>query len=203
MTAQMKAFFDRLFTWCHIFPLLGKYSLSVVTTGNDGIEETGEFLEKMLATYGTHSFGTISSMGGLNPGFFPWREKSREKYKNFAGIVAKTILDKKKPKSKAMQRKMFKTMHNKMSGIHAINCLVHGVPEGQPRPHWVRIKIMKFFINKFKLTPEQLKKWSEILSFELSWWRDAGWLKATSMKKLSKIQLPQNFKSKDRLLGTE
>ena len=27
VTAQMKAFFDRLFTWCHIFPLLGKYSL--------------------------------------------------------------------------------------------------------------------------------------------------------------------------------
>ena len=43
VSAQMKALFDRLFVWCHIFPLLGKYSLSAVTTGNDGYQQTGEY----------------------------------------------------------------------------------------------------------------------------------------------------------------
>ena len=38
-----------MFTWCHIFPLLGKYSLSACTTGNDGYKEVGSYLEKILA----------------------------------------------------------------------------------------------------------------------------------------------------------
>ena len=121
VTAQMKAFCDRLFTWCHVYPLLGKYSLSAVTTGNDGHKETGEFLEKMLATYGTYSFGSILSLGGFTPGFFPWREESRKKYTKLAQKVAQTVLQGKMPPSRSIQNKIFRTMKNKMSGIHAVN----------------------------------------------------------------------------------
>lgn len=201
VTAQMKALCDRLFTWCHIYPLLGKYSLSVVTTGNDGHKETAEFLEKMLATYGTCSFGSILSIGGFTPGFFPWRKQSRNKYKKFAGIVANTILQQKRPKSRSIQRKMFRTMKNKMSGIHAVNSIVHGVPENQPHPPKLRVSIMRLFFRKMKLTETQLDKWANLLSFELAWWRDRGWLRAKSLEQLAGMPVPEGFHIKERLLG--
>ena len=40
VTAQMKALCDRLFSWCHFYPLFVKYRLSVVKTGIDGHKET-------------------------------------------------------------------------------------------------------------------------------------------------------------------
>jgi multimeric flavodoxin WrbA len=202
VTAQMKAFCDRLFTWCHIYPLLGKYSLSVVTTGNDGLKEAGNFLEKMLATYGTYSFGSILSMGGLTPGFFPWREHSRKKYRKFAQKVANTIMKHKRPKSRPIQRAIFRTMKHKMSGIHAVNSMVHGVPDGQPQPPKLRLKIMRFFLKKMQLTDAQLEKWAGLLSFELSWWRDRGWLRAKSLKQLANMPLPEGFNATERLLGS-
>lgn len=201
VTAQMKALCDRLFTWCHIYPLLGKYSLSVVTTGNDGHKETAEFLEKMLATYGTWSFGSILSIGGFTPGFFPWRDHSRNKYKKFAGKVANTILQNKRPKSRSIQRKMFRIMKHKMSGIHAVNSLVHGVPKNQPNPPKLRLTIMRFFFRKMKLTENQLGKWADLLSFELAWWRDRGWLRAKSLEQLAGMPVPEGFHVKKRLMG--
>lgn len=201
VTAQMKALCDRLFTWCHIYPLLGRYGLSVVTTGNDGHNETAEFLEKMLATYGACSFGSILSIGGFTPGFFPWREQSRNKYKKYAGKVVDTILQNKRPRSRSIQRKIFRTMKHKMSGIHAINSIVHGVPENQPHPSKLRLKIMQFFIGKMKITDAQLDKWAGLLSFELAWWRDRGWLRAKSLEQLADMPVPEGFHVRQRLMG--
>ena len=148
VSAQMKALFDRLFTWCHIYPLLGKYSLSAVTTGNEGHKETSEFLEKMLATYGTRSFGSLMSIGAFTPGFFPWRGKARQKNQKIARKVARTIMDEKKPASRKIQKQIFKVMNNKMNGVHTINCMQHGIPEGQPAPVKLRQKIMSYFFKK-------------------------------------------------------
>lgn len=203
VTAQMKAFFDRLFTWCHIYPLLGKYSLSAVTTGNEGHKETGSFLEKMLATYGTFSFGSILSIGGFTPGFFPWREHSRNKYRKLAKKVAKTILLEKRPKSIPIQRKMFRVMKNKMSGIHALNSMRYGAPDGQPNPPKLRLKIMRFFFKKMNVNEKQLEKLAGLLSFELAWWRDRGWLWARSLKHLVTISQLQNFDLQSHLFVNE
>jgi multimeric flavodoxin WrbA len=200
ITAQMKALFDRLFTWCHIFPLLGTYSLSACTTGNDGHQEVGNFLEKMLATYGTSSFGTISSIGGFTPGFFPWRQHARENNKALARKVAQTILEGRRLPVTAMQRKMFKVMRRKMTGMHAINCLRQGNVEGQPRPNWLRLRVMQYFIRKMGLTEKQLNRWSGFMAFELSWWRARGWLDAKSFKELSQKPVPAEFKLRERLL---
>lgn len=202
VTAQMKAFFDRLFTWCHIYPLLGKYSLSAVTTGNEGHRETGSFLEKMLATYGTFSFGSILSIGGFTPGFFPWREHSRNKYRKLAKKVAKKILLEKRPKSKPIQRKMFRVMKNKMSGIHALNSMRYRAPDGQPNPPKLRLKIMRFFFKKMNVNEKQLEKLAGLLSFELAWWRDREWLWARSLKQLAGMPVPENFNVRDRLIGS-
>lgn len=201
VTAQMKAFCDRLFTWCHIYPLLGKYSMSAVTTGNDGQKETGKFLEKMLATYGTYSFGSILSMGGLTPGFFPWREHSRKKYRKLAQKVAQTVLQGKMPPKRSIQRTIFRIMKNKMSGIHAVNSMVYGVPENQPNPPKVRVKLMQIFYKRMNLTEVQLKKWAGLLAFELAWWRERGWLRARSLHQLANMPIPDGFNVKKRLLG--
>jgi multimeric flavodoxin WrbA len=201
VTAQMKALFDRLFTWCHIFPLLGKYSLSACTTGNDGHGETGEFLEKMLATYGTFSFGTINSMFGFTPGFFPARHRARARNKKLAARVARTVLEGKKPPVNRMHRKMFKAMRRKMTGVHAINCMRRGNVEGQPRPPWLRLTIMKYFIEKLGFTDEQLDTWAGFLQFELGWWRSRGWLDARSFAQLASKPVPANFDLKQRLLA--
>jgi multimeric flavodoxin WrbA len=203
VTAQMKAFFDRLFTWCHIFPLLGKYSLSAVTTGNDGQRETAAFLEKMLATFGTFSFGSITSMGGFTPGFFPWRAHGRAKNKKLAKKVASTILKRQLPAKRSIQKKMFRAMKLKMTGIHTVNCKQFGIPDGQPKPNPVRAKLMYTFFRKFKLTEEQLNKWAKILAFELAWWRDRNWLDANSLKQLMEKPIPENFNISSRLLNNQ
>ncbi|NPE30103.1 flavodoxin family protein [Methanococcoides sp. SA1] len=200
IAAQMKALFDRLFTWCHIYPLLGKYGLSVVTTGNEGHGETGEFLEKMLATYGTYSFGSVQSIGGFTPGFFPWREKAREKNKKLAQKVANTILKGKKPSMKPIQRHIYKVMKNKMNGIHAVNSMVYGVPNDQPNPSKFHLKILPVIFKRLKMDESQIKKWGDILAFELSWWRDRGWLRTKSLKQLQHMADTNDFDVRSRLL---
>jgi multimeric flavodoxin WrbA len=200
VTAQMKALFDRLFTWCHIFPLLGKYSLSACTTGNDGHGEVGAFLEKMLATWGTSSFGTIHSIGGFTPGFFPWRQHARDRNRKLARRVASTVAAGDALPVGRLQRRMFRVMRRKMTGMHAINCMRRGLVEGQPRPHWLRSRIMGFFIRKMGLTDEQLDRWSGFLAFELLWWRDRGWLWTRSFAQLAARPVPADFDARDRLL---
>ncbi len=200
VTAQMKAFFDRLFTWCHIYPLLGKYSLSAVTTGNDGQKETAAFLEKMLATYGTMSFGSIKSMGAFTSGFFPWRNEARKKNKKLAQKVANTILEKKIPPPRKIQRSIFKVMKNKMSGIHTINCMKYGVPAGQPNPLKAKVKLINYLFRKMNISDKQIEKMAGYLPFELSWWRDRNWLGAKSLKQIMNQPVPNEFDVKKRLL---
>ena len=143
ITAQMKALFDRLFTWCHIFPLLGKYSLSACTTGNDGEKETAAFLEKMLATYGTSSFGTLCSLGAFTPGFFPRRQSARETHRKLARKVVATLLSGKALPVTALQRKMFKVMKRKVAATHAIDWLRTGPVAGQPAPNPILLWLMR------------------------------------------------------------
>jgi multimeric flavodoxin WrbA len=200
VTAQMKALFDRLFTWCHIFPLLGKYSMSVCTTGNDGQEETGRFLEKMLATYGTWSFGTMIGTGSYTPGFFPRREASLAKYRKLAGQVAETILAGKKPAATTWQRKMFKVMKRKMTGVHVINHIHNGPMDGFPDPPALMVRMIKGLMQKRGVTNEQVGKLAQLMSFELGWWKSRGWLTAKSFRQLAAQPVPADFHIRERLL---
>ncbi len=200
VSAQMKAFFDRLFTWCHIFPLLGKYSLSACTTGNDGHKETGYFLEKMLATYGTSSFGTLCSTGAFVSGEFPKREHARTKHAKLARRVAKTVLNNTPLPANRLQRQMFKVMKRKLMGIHAINAIRYGHIDGQPAPSWIQLQMMKQMFKRMKVTDEQLTNWAGYISFEYSWWKSRGWLNAKSFQELANRPAPSGFETKKRLL---
>jgi multimeric flavodoxin WrbA len=200
VSAQMKALFDRLFTWCHIFPLLGKYSLSACTTGNDGYKETGDFLEKMLATYGTSSFGTIVGAGSYTPGFFPRRESEREKYRKLAGKIAQTVQAGTLPTLNSWNRQMFSVMKRKMTGVHAVNYMSAGPIEGQPDPPRLMIKLIQNAMTKKGIAKEQMDQLASLMSFELGWWRDRGWLGAKSFRQLAAIPVPTGFNVRERLL---
>ena len=203
VSAQMKALFDRLFTWCHIFPLLGKYGLSVCTTGNDGFREMGDFQEKILGTYGVSSFGTIYSAGAFTPGFFPRREMARKRYKLFAKRVANVILSGKKPPITNWQNRMFKVMKKKMNGVHVIHYLRYGAVNNQPDPSRFLLWMMKKIMKKRKVTDEQIDKLANVMTFELNWWQDRNWLYARNFKQLLETPIPDGFDAKQHLLQPE
>lgn len=200
VSAQMKALFDRLFTWCHIFPLLGKPALSATTTGSEGQGETGRFLEKMLATWGTHSFGTIASIGGFTPGFFPSRSYARKRNRKLARRVARILLSGKPLGNTRMQRKMFKVMKRKMRGVHTFNSLRHGLVEGQPAPNMLRVRMLRLIFRKIGLTDADRDKLGTFMAFELGWWRARGWLWARTFKQLAQMPVPRGFDARRRLL---
>jgi hypothetical protein len=154
----------------------------------------------MLATYGTSSFGTIDSILGFTPGFFPGRQRARTGNKKLARKVARTILAGKKLPVNKMQKEMFKVMRGKMTGAHTIHCMRNGNVPGQPNPPWLRLKIMKFYIKKLNLSDEHLDTLAGFLEFELGWWRSRGWLDVKSFKQLAEQPAPANFDARKHLL---
>ena len=201
ISAQTKALFDRLFTWCHIFPLLGKPALSATTTGNEGHGEVGRYLEKMLATWGAHSFGTLASIGGFTPGFFPWRRNARQRHRKLARRVTRTLLSGQPLGTTRMQRKMFKVMKRKMTGVHNFNSLRYGLVEGQPVPNTLRVRILRLIFRKIGLTDADRDKLGTFMAFELGWWRARGWLWARTFKQLAAMPVPEGFDARRRLLA--
>jgi hypothetical protein len=172
----------------------------VVTTGNDGHGETGKFLEKMLATYGTSSFGTVYSMGAFTPGFFPRREQARNRYKKLARKVAERILSGKQPHVTSWLRKMYKIMKLKMGGVHAVHYLSNGPTEGQPDPSPFILWLMRTIIKKRNITQDEIDRLAGLMGFELSWWRDRGWLRTRNFKQLRAVPIPLDFIVSERLL---
>lgn len=200
VTAQMKAFFDRLFTWCHIFPLLGKYSLAAVTTGNDGIKPVSDFMQKMLATYGTSSFGTISSMGGFTPGFFPFRDKARLKNKKLAAKIVDTINEGKRPAVLPVQKKMFSVMFRKMSGTNIFKHIADTPDKSSVLPSPSKLKFLQKIFKRVGFTEKHILKIASMMAFEYGWWVERNWLKAKSFKQLAEMSLSDGFSIHENLL---
>ncbi len=200
VSAQMKALFDRLFTWCHIFPLLGKYSLSIVTTGDDGGRQTVDFLEKMLATYGTFSFGSIIGKGAYTPGFFPKRKEARTEIKKIASRAAKLILKNELPPQTGWQKKMFSVMKKKITGVHTVSFIMNGAVEGIPDPPRLYVKMLKAAIRKKGIPREDTLRLSKLMGFELDWWRNMNWLNAKSIKDLMNADIRNGFDPVAKLL---
>jgi len=126
VSAQMKALIDRLFTWCQTHPLIGKYSLSAVTARNDGQKETAAFLEKMLAAYGTSSFGSLMGIGAFTPGFFSWRKTAKIHNQKLARKVSRTIQEEKITDRRKIRKELYKTKNYRMRDVHIMNCLSYG-----------------------------------------------------------------------------
>jgi len=201
VSAQLKALLDRLFTWCHVFPLLGKPALSATTTGSEGQQEVARYLEKMLAAWGAHSFGTIESMGGFTPGFFPARGYARERHRKLARRVAKVLLFGGPRGTTRMQRRLFRIMKRKLHGVHRFRCLKEGPVQGQPVPGWFRGWLQRLVFRRLGLSDDDRQKLGSFMDFELGWWRARGWLWARSFRQLAAMPVPEGFDPRARLLG--
>lgn len=68
------------------------------------------------------------------------------------------------------------------SGIHSVNCMLDGMPTGQPKPPRLFTWMLKRFVKKANITGVQLNVWAGLLSFELGIWRHKGWLYARSFQ---------------------
>ncbi len=200
VSAQMKAFLDRLFTWCHVFPLIGKYGLSLVTTANDGHEETANFLEKMLATYGIQSFGPVTATGAFSSGLFPRKASELARYRKLAQRVAWTVRGGKFPRATAWNKKMFKAMRRKMAGMHAIRYILDGPIEGQPDPPRFLVNLIKKRLEQTGSKRNVLQQMTRNATFEYEWWKARGWFGTKSFRELAATPLPERFDVKERLL---
>lgn len=200
VSAQMKMLFDRLFTWVHVFPLLGKYGMTAVTTGNDGLKETGSYLEKIMATLGISSFGTISAQGAFSPGFFPRRASERKKNQKMADKVAGILQSGKLPAPTSWNRKMFSVMKKKLTGINLVHYLDNSQAPNSPTPAKALLKMMEKGMAKNGVEMKDVKKLAGFMNFEYNWWLGRSWYGAKSFNQLAKIPLPETFDLKGRLI---
>lgn len=91
ISAQTKTLFDRTFMWIHLIKLMGKPTLTAITTGGDGIWTTEKYMSAVLGMMGCIMVGHLRGIG-KQPGFFPERENCKSKYRPLAEKVA-NILD--------------------------------------------------------------------------------------------------------------
>ena len=199
VTAQMKAMVDRLFTWCHIFPLLGKFGMTAVTTGNDGGPETSGFLEKILATYGIRSFGTIVGTGAFTPGFYPRRQSERARNTRLAARVAEALKNNRQPKPTAWNRKMFSVMSRKMSGVNLVRHMNGTQAPGSPTPPRSLERLVKKGMAKRGVSDADVARIASLMSFEYRWWQDRKWLGSRSFSQLMNQPVPEDFDIRERL----
>lgn len=87
ISAQTKVLLDRTFQWIHLQGLIGKPTITAVTSGGDGIATTQGYLSIMLQFMGCVMVGHLKGIG-QQPGFFPDRAAYKEKYR---GLAQKTV----------------------------------------------------------------------------------------------------------------
>jgi multimeric flavodoxin WrbA len=89
VTAQLKAFIDRLGGAIHCQLLLGKYGAVAATAGGSGQEETAQFLEMLLVRLGAQCTGRVATTleDGLIPDSAPVMEQAFEKGRDLAQAI--------------------------------------------------------------------------------------------------------------------
>jgi multimeric flavodoxin WrbA len=90
VSAQFKVFADRIFVWLHTLRLLGKPSLSVITTAGSGISPTKKYLDMILYLLGTIPMGCLTASEYKNKDYYTM-EYCRKKYTPLAIKAAKIL----------------------------------------------------------------------------------------------------------------
>lgn len=83
VSAQLKAFADRVFVWLHTLRLFGKPSISVITTAGSGISSTRKFLNMLLYLLGTIPIGCLTAVEYKDRNYFT-PESCRRNYASLA-----------------------------------------------------------------------------------------------------------------------
>jgi multimeric flavodoxin WrbA len=108
VSAQMKAFFDRLNGMVHCTALEGKYAAVVETSGGGEDEEVLEYMERMVTALGAISVGGIGSPGGAGPREFPDEEALFEKAHALGSGLCSSIREKRAFPAQEAARLAFK-----------------------------------------------------------------------------------------------
>lgn len=109
VTGQTKILFDRLMMWIHLIGLMGKPTITAVTSAGDGIKSCQEYLDLIVQFMGCILVGQLEGIG-LQPGYFPERQKYVEKYKYLAKKTASILSEKKEAKPSKMNEHAFEHM---------------------------------------------------------------------------------------------
>jgi multimeric flavodoxin WrbA len=92
VTAQLKAFIDRLGHAIHCQRLLGKYGAVVATAGGSGQDETADYMETLLNRVGAQSVGRIACT--LEDGLIPAESEAMKKARDLGLSLAQAIREK-------------------------------------------------------------------------------------------------------------
>lgn len=90
VSAQFKAFADRIFVWLHTLRLIGKPSVSVITTDGSGIRPTQKFLDLILYLLGTIPLGRITAAEYKNKDYYTM-EYCKSRYSTLAKKTARIL----------------------------------------------------------------------------------------------------------------
>lgn len=112
VTAQMKAFADRIFVWYHICRLIGKPAITSVTTAKSGTRPTEKYLNMLLYLLGTVPVGHLRGTG-YRPGELQNRDKIREQYRKLAEKTVRILNGRKKIRPGIMNHVYFTAMKMK------------------------------------------------------------------------------------------
>jgi len=93
VSAQMKAFIDRLNGLIHCTALEGKYAVLVETSGGGGDEEVIEYLERVVSALGALTVGSVASPGA-GPRQFPDQEELFAKARTLGTELCASIAEK-------------------------------------------------------------------------------------------------------------
>lgn len=90
VSAQFKTFADRIFVWLHTLRLIGKPSMSVVTTAGSGLKPARKFLKLIQYLFGTIPVGSLEAVEYFERDYTSM-DFCRRKYSKLAQKVAKTL----------------------------------------------------------------------------------------------------------------
>jgi multimeric flavodoxin WrbA len=106
VSAQLKAFIDRVFIWYHLMKLMGKPAISAVTTARTGRKPTEKYLKLVLYALGAVPIGSLRGIG-FKPGELQNREELQAKCRKLAIKTVKILNGKKALKPQLMNSFFF------------------------------------------------------------------------------------------------
>lgn len=112
VSAQAKAFIDRIYVWLHVLRLLGKPAITAVTTANSGAAAVERYLGTVLLLLGAIGVGRLRGIG-YQPGVMPLREAYKKRHGALARKAVRILNGELAPRPGLMNRLAYLSMRAK------------------------------------------------------------------------------------------
>jgi len=106
VSAQFKAFADRIFIWYHLMKLIGKPVITAVTTARTGRKPTEKYLKFIACALGAIPIGHLRGIG-FKPNTLQNIEMLKQKYEKLAVKTIEILNGKKKIKPTSLNKLIF------------------------------------------------------------------------------------------------